>query len=234
MAKLRIHFFQHVPFEGIGCIDFWAQAKGHVLSSTKFYQNDVYPNVDNIDWLIVMGGPMSANDIGQYQWLVEEKKFIDAAIKKNKVVIGICLGSQIIAQVLGAKVFKNEKKELGWFPVTLTDAAKNHPVFESFPEPFIPFHYHNDTFELPKHATLLMSSEACTNQAFVYGKRTFAFQFHAEVTSNGLTEMIENTNEEIIADDFIQDKKTIFDNTSHISVNHNIMRNMLNKIQELT
>ena len=239
MAKLRIHFFQHAPFEGIGCIDFWAQAKGHTVNGTKFYQNDAFPLVDNIDWLIVAGGPFSVNDYEKYYWMKQERAFIEQAIKKNKTVIGICLGAQLVASVLGAKVYRNEKPEIGWHDVTLTDAAKSMEVFGSMPDTFTTFLWHEDTFDLPKNAELLMSSKACTNQAYKAGKRIFGFQFHPEITSGMITEMMEHFNHgndiDHIMDsssEFVQSKSEILEKANLIQSSQEWMRQFLNRLAD--
>ena len=117
---MRIHYFQHVPFEGLGSIEDWIRSEGYDLFSTRFYRNDPLPELDRIDWLIVMGGPMGANDDHIYPWLAAEKKFIGEAIKKGVRILGICLGAQLIASVLGARVYPNAHKEIGWFHVRLT------------------------------------------------------------------------------------------------------------------
>ena len=234
MAKLKIHFFQHVPYEGPGCIDFWAQAKGHTLNGTKFYQNDTVPNIDSIDWLVVLGGPFSVNDAEKYDWMKQEKLLIEQAVKKNKTVIGICLGAQLIASVLGAKVGPNEKKEIGWFDVKLNDTAKQSEIFGFMPESFTAFHWHEETFDLPKHAKLLMSSEACTNQAFQVGKRVFGFQFHPEVTSGILNEMLEGYDKNQESVEFVQSYNEMIEKSENISGTHQMMRQLLNNINDLT
>ncbi|MEO8150112.1 MAG: type 1 glutamine amidotransferase [Bacteroidia bacterium] len=234
MSKLKIHYIQHVPYEGIGCIDYWAQAKGHILTSTKIYEETkVYPPLESFDWLIVMGGPMSVNEPEKNPWMAEEKKFIHEAIKKNKVVIGICLGSQIVASVLGAKVSPNEKKEIGWFDVKLTDAAQQHDAFNMFPESFKTFHWHGETFDLPRHATLLMSSQACKHQAFIHGKRTIGLQFHLEATQAGIKDMIENHKHELGSDDFVQTEEQIMEQSNLVTENHERMRLWLNKLSDI-
>ena len=234
MSKLKIHYLQHVPYEGIGCIDYWAQAKGHVLTSTKLFEEEkIYPALENFDWLIVMGGPMSVNEIEKYPWMVEEKKFIESAIKKNKVIIGICLGSQLVANVLGAKINTNDKKEIGWFNVQLTDAARQHEAFSMFPEEFKTFHWHSETFELPKHATLLMGSETTRHQAFIHGKRTIGLQFHLEATQTGVKDMVENHKHEIGSGDFVQTKEQILEQVEMVTENHELMRLWLNKLSDL-
>lgn len=234
MAKLRIHYIQHVAYEGIGCIDYWAQAKGHVLTSTKIFEEPIiYPSLESFDWLIVMGGPMSVNDIENDYWMVPEKKFIESAIKKNKVVIGICLGSQLVANVLGAKVLPNEKKEIGWFNITLTEAAKQNVLFSSFPESFKTFHWHGETFEIPKHATLMMSSQACNHQAFLYGKRTIGLQFHLEATQSGIKDMMENHIHELGSEEYVQTADEINEQAFLVTENHERMRLWLNKLSDI-
>lgn len=223
----------HVSYEDTGCIDYWIQAKGHSWSVTKFYEADpVLPAFENFDWLIIMGGPMSVHDIMRYPWLVAETKFIGTAIKKNKVVIGICLGSQLIAHALGAKIYSN-KKEVGWHPVQLSHEALEHQLFSFFPEEFNCFHWHGETFELPAHARLLMSSAACVNQAFIYGKRTLAFQFHMEITQAGLKEMIRNNAEDIVVQEHVQHEDEVLSNLHLIEQNHERMRLLLNKISQV-
>lgn len=117
---MRIHYLQHVPFEGLASIEQWATTKDYILSATKFYNGDTLPSVDHLDWVIVMGGPMNIYENDKYPWLTWEKHFIEEAIKKNKIVIGICLGSQLIADVLGSKVYKGQEKEIGWYPIQVT------------------------------------------------------------------------------------------------------------------
>ena len=104
---MKIHYFQHVPFEGLGNIEDWIKSKGHTLSSTHFFKNDTLPQLSEIDWLIVMGGPMNVYEENLYPWLAAEKKFIAKAINEGLRVLGICLGAQLIAAALGAKVYPN-------------------------------------------------------------------------------------------------------------------------------
>src|SRR3990172_6021504 len=139
---MNIHYFQHVPFEGLGCIEGWAQALGHHLSATRFFENEPLPEIEAIDWLVVMGGPMGAGDEDKYSWLPLEKIFIEKAIGQAKVVIGVCLGAQLIADVLGAKVYPNEYKEIGWFPIQITDEGQISSLFGFLPSQFNVFHLH--------------------------------------------------------------------------------------------
>src|SRR6478672_4002501 len=164
MESKHIHYVQHVPFEGLGCIETWAFEKGHTLSATKFYQGDPLPELATIDWLVVMGGPMSGHDETQHPWLKDEKKFIKQAIAAGKTVVGICLGAQLIADVLGAHVYKNTYKEIGWFEVTRT--APENDLLNDLNIPFPVFHWHGDTFDLSDDAQTLLQSKVCANQAF--------------------------------------------------------------------
>ncbi|WP_246275755.1 type 1 glutamine amidotransferase [Brasilonema bromeliae] len=200
---MRIHYLQHVSFEGLASIEQWAIQQGKIISATKFYNGDTLPSVDDLDWVIVMGSPMNIYEDDKYPWLTSEKKFVAEAIKKNKVVIGICLGSQLIADVLGSKVYKGQEKEIGWYPIKLTTEAQNYPVFASLTEPFTVFHWHGDTFDLPPGAVRLAYSEVCSNQAFLYGEKVLGLQFHLESTKDSVRQIIENCASELVAGKYI-------------------------------
>ncbi len=201
---MRIHYLQHVPFEGLASIEQWVTQQGNIISATKFYNGDSLPPVDDLDWVIVMGGPMNIYEDDKYPWLHSEKHFIETAIEKNKVVIGICLGSQIIADVLGSKVYKGQEKEIGWYPITITPEAQDYPVFAAIPQSMNVFHWHGDTFDLPSGAVRLAYSEACANQAFIYGDKVLGLQFHLESTKESVHQIIENCASELVAGKYIQ------------------------------
>jgi GMP synthase (glutamine-hydrolysing) len=114
---MNIHWLQHVPFEGLGCIEPWLAENGHAVSCTRLWADEKVPNTGNVDGLIVMGGPMGVYDDDQHPWLSAEKAFIKEIIDQNKPVLGICLGAQLIADVLGSNVWKNDQKEIGFFPL---------------------------------------------------------------------------------------------------------------------
>lgn len=179
---MRIHSLQHVPFEDIGSMAQDFQARGFRLNTTHWYQGDEAPDLTSFDALIVMGGPMGIYDEDQYPWLADEKMLIKNAIAAGKIVLGICLGAQLIADVLGGKVTRNTHKEIGWFPLQIIPAAAAHPIAKilaKYPEVF---HWHGDTFAIPDGAVWLASSEACAHQAFSYKDRVLGFQFHLETT----------------------------------------------------
>ena len=201
---MRIHYLQHVSFEGPGCISDWAAAKGHELSATRLFAGDALPRLFDVDWVVVMGGPMNIYEEERYPWLVNEKKFIQAAIQADKTVLGICLGAQLIADVLGGPVTRNPVGEIGWFPLRLTPAAVDHPLCAGFPHELYAFHWHGDTFALPAGSTLLARSEACTNQAFIYGHRVVGFQFHLEMRFANAQKLIANCRDEIVEGPYMQ------------------------------
>lgn len=229
MKKLRIHYFQHVPWEGLGSIEEWIKANGHFLTVTKFYQCYGLPQVSDIDWLIIMGGPMNVNDEDQYKWLPDEKKFIKRAIDTGKIVLGICLGSQLISSVLGAKIYKNKEKEIGWFDIELSKAA-NGKMFSGFESPLKVFHWHGDTFDLPENAIHMASSEACKNQAYSYKDKVLALQFHLESTDDSLRDMLERGRMDLSEGKFVQTETEILDNKYLIEMNRKYMFNLLDKM----
>ncbi len=230
---MKLHYFQHVPFEGLGCIADWAYVHRHQITATKMYEGDPFPDVDEFDWLVIMGGPMSVYDHTNCPWLVEEKRCIEQAIAHGKVVIGICLGAQLIANVLGANVYPNTDKEIGWFPVNLTDAAHQSPLFDFLPNTFEVFHWHGDTFDLPSNAIHIARSNACTNQAFVYHDRVVGFQFHMEMTQEGIRSIIHHCAHEIVDGHSIQTAEDIVAYSDHVPYVQGAMVGVLDRLQAL-
>lgn len=204
----RIAYLQHVPFEEPGSILCWATGQGHAVSAIRFFETHSLPALVDFDWLIVMGGPMSVHDDDVYPWLKGEKRFVDQAVSAGKVVIGICLGAQLIADVLGARVFRNAYREIGWFPVRL-QGKEDIAVFRDLPNTIEAFHWHGDTFDLPSGAVEIGSSEACLNQGFVYSENVYAFQFHLEVTLAGAQGLIRYCSEEMVEGKYIQTAEEI-------------------------
>lgn len=179
---MRLHYFQHEPFEGLGMIADWAAQRGHGVSSTAFFQTGAQlPDVHDYDALVVMGGSMGVYDEDRFHWLAAEKAHIRTAIDAGKQVLGICLGAQLIAASLGARVAPHVHKEIGWFPVAMTDAGVAHPLLAGLNHSMSVFHWHGDRFEIPVGAEHLMSSAACDNQAFTLGDKVLALQFHLEM-----------------------------------------------------
>jgi GMP synthase (glutamine-hydrolysing) len=227
---MRICYLQHVPFEGLAGIENWAKSKGHSLDSVKIFNNDPFPSVDGLDWLIVMGGPMSVYEEDKYPWLVQEKRFIRAAVTSGKAVLGICLGAQLIADVLGARVYPNQYKEIGWFPIELTEEGAKSGLFDFMPEQFTVFHWHGDTFDLPEGAVRTARSEGCLNQAFVYGEKVVALQFHMESTKDSIQAIVHNCSDEIVSGKYIQTAGEIFAGEGNLSQINMAMNGLLDRI----
>jgi GMP synthase-like glutamine amidotransferase len=232
MKILRIHYFQHVSFEGLGSIEDWIELNGHSLTSTKFFESTDLPSVEDIDWLIVMGGPMSIYDEEKYPWLRIEKQFIKKAVESGKTVLGICLGSQLISDALGAKVYQNKEKEIGWFNIELTSAAMDGKLLFDMGNIMKVFHWHGDTFDLPSDAIHLARSEGCRNQAFVYYDKVVALQFHLETGWELLLQMIKNGKNELNSGKYIQTEEEILNNKQLIVSNRKVLFKILNRLAQ--
>lgn len=191
-SALRIHYLQHVPFEKPARIATWARRQGHTFTGCRLDRGQPLPALTDFDWLVIMGGPMSVHDEGLYPWFAGEKKLIEQAMKARKRVLGVCLGAQLLADVLGARVYRNAHKEIGWFPVHLTEQATSASLLAGFPEPFTAFHWHGETFEIPAGARHLARNKACENQAFEFEEMALGMQFHLEVTPSVVRTLIQN------------------------------------------
>ncbi len=231
---MRIHYLQHVPFEGLGYLESWARSGGHELSCTRLFQNDPLPSVDQIDWLIVMGGPMGACDDHIFDWLAAEKQFIEKAIEGGKVVLGVCLGAQLIAAVLGARVYPNAHKEIGWFPIEQTAAARNSSLFADWPDRFDVFHWHGDTFDVPDSAVHIARSEACENQAFAYEGRVVGLQFHLELNRENVEALIRNCSADLVQGEFIQTPTRILEPKEDFQQSNSRMSEFLDRLEALS
>ncbi len=231
---MRIHILQHESFESPGFILDWIGEKGHQLTFTKFYEDGMLPLLEDFDWLIIMGGPMGVYEEDKFPWLKLEKEFIKRSIEDRKIVLGICLGSQLIAAVLGAKVYPNKFKEIGWMGVSLTENSRQNFLFSSLPVRMKVFQWHGDTFDLPAGAVYLAESEACKNQAFMYKENVLALQFHCEVTENSLVEMLEAGKNELKKELYFQTAEEILSRKDLISSNNKMMRMLLDKLEILS
>ncbi len=202
---MRIHALTHVPFEGPAGIADWANARGHSMTLTPLYEeSDDLPDPAGFDWLVVMGGPMSIHDEVEYPWLVTEKRLIGETIAAGKTVIGVCLGAQLIAEALGARVYRNPEKEIGWFPIELTEAGRTSPVSGFLAPRIQAFHWHGETFDLPPGAIHLARSAVCEQQAFLYEGRVLGLQCHLESTPRSVADLVAHCADEIVPADHVQ------------------------------
>lgn len=231
---MRVHVVEHVDFERAAKIATWALKNGHQITRTRFYRSEPVPAQEDFDWLIIMGGPMGAYDDDKYPWLIREKEFIKKAIAADKIVLGICLGAQLIAEVIGGRVYKNSQKEIGWFPVDLTEEGRRSPIFTRLPDRLLPINWHGDTFDLPEGATRLAFSEATSNQAFEFGGRTIGLQFHIEWSRGDIEALIENFGNDPMSGKYIQSPEMILAKDDRISNLGNTMEIILDNISGLS
>ena len=204
---MRAHYLQHVPFEGLGSIEPWLRAAGYEITNTRFFESTRLPDINEVDLFIVMGGPMSVNDEAELPWLVQEKHFIRSAIQAGKSVLGVCLGAQLIANAMGARVYRNGEKEIGWFPVQGYSTVDSSSF--RFPPSVEAFHWHGETFDLPSGAVRLGGSEGCENQAFQLGQSVIGLQFHLEATPESAREIVSHCRAELLPSKYVQSETAI-------------------------
>ena len=233
-GNVRVHHLQHVPFEGLGSLGEVLRKRGHQLTATHLYLGEVLPPIDTVDWLIVLGGPMGVYDVSVYPWLHEEKVYIRNAVDAGKAVLGICLGAQLIADVMGAQVRKNGHREIGWFPIRPTAELRSTIFGNVFTEGMEVFHWHGDTFDIPPGGVLLASSEACTNQGFVIDNRVVALQFHLETTMNAAKALIENCGHELDGSRYVQSAIEMLSVESRFNQINLIMHSLLDRLETHT
>lgn len=200
---MRVQILQHVPFEGIGSMAEWFQARGADVRYTRFFEaNAQLPEPASCDLIVAMGGPMSVNDEAELPWLIAEKAFIRRAIDAGVAVLGVCLGAQLIASAVGARVYPNPVAEIGWFAVWRAESVGDDCFV--FPDRVELLHWHGETFELPAGARLLASSEACRHQAFQLGRRVIGLQCHPEMTPQIVADLLAECADELRPGQWVQ------------------------------
>lgn len=188
MRNAKLLIIQHVSFEKPGVIPDWARFNNIDYQVFHIYRNEPLPSPDDFDYLVMMGGPMSVNDHIEYPWIEKEMTLIRQCLVSQVPVIGICLGSQMLAKALGANVYQSTQKEIGWYPVHfetqhLPAGMKVQPISIDV------FHWHGETFDLPDECVRLASSELTPNQFFLYKDLAMGIQFHAEVKAENVQEL---------------------------------------------
>jgi GMP synthase (glutamine-hydrolysing) len=191
MGKVLV--FQHVANEILGTLNPSLKNEGLSIRYVNFDRNpDDAPSVKKYHGLIILGGHMGVYEAEQYTHIKVEMKLIEQALAKEIPILGICLGAQILAHVLGADVRKSPEKEIGWYDIDMTSEALEDPLFKHFKPRERIFQLHGDTFDIPKTAVPLASSKICPGQAFRYGDKAYGLQFHLEVDKAMIYRWLEN------------------------------------------
>jgi GMP synthase-like glutamine amidotransferase len=210
---MRALVLQHVAVEGPGTLASYLGTRGWTLATVALYEGARLPeDAQEYQAVIVMGGPMGVYDEAEYPFLRDEHRFLTRVLGQGVPLLGICLGSQLLAKALGARVYRNRQKEIGWYTVDLTPAGAADPLFASLPSPVPVFQWHGDAFDLPAGATPLASSPLCTHQAFRYGDRVYGLLFHLELTPDIIHSWLATFHDELVrAQDTIDPTRIVAD-----------------------
>lgn len=193
---MSVLILQHAEVEGPGLVEEELRREKIPYQVLILKPDAHFPNLDDLTHIVILGGPMNVYEEDRYPFLKDEDLFIKEAIQRGKFVLGICLGAQLVAKALGAKVPNSPIKEIGWYDVSLTKIGSMDPLFSHLPKTFSVFQWHEDTFEIPHSAILLATSSLVPNQAFRYGDNAYGLQFHIEVTQTMVREWMETYEEE--------------------------------------
>jgi GMP synthase-like glutamine amidotransferase len=219
---MKIHCLVHLDFETLGNIRDWTCEKEHSLSISVPSEKQSYPDPEDIDLLIIMGGLMSVYQEDEYPWLKQEKEFVKSMISCGKAVYGICFGAQMLSEVLGGQVSPNRHREIGWHKVrSLEEFERNSQLFHVQNELTV-FQWHGDAFTLPPGCRRLFESEACPEQGFIYGDKVLALQFHPEVDAECVESLLENCSSDLVEGKYISSENEIrgrndlLENSAHL------------------
>ncbi len=193
---MQVLIIKHVEIEGPGLIGCCLDQKKIPYQVLSLDSGARLPKPEAYTHIVLLGGPMNVHEEDRCPFLKDEDLFIKETIQEGKSILGICLGAQLIAKALGAKVFKAPVKEIGWYDVSLTRIGSRDPLFSNLPKTFPVFQWHEDTFEIPKAGKLVATSSPISHQAFRYGENAYGLQFHLEVTEEMITEWVETYGEE--------------------------------------
>jgi len=221
--NMKACIVQHAYFEGPGVIADWLYGRRFEVNHVRLYAGHCLPDPKDADLVVLMGGPMSVHEEELYPWLAAEKAFIREAIAGGARVLGVCLGAQLIAAALGAAVYPAGYKEIGWFPVKGRQVAGHF----GFPEEFLAFHWHGETFDLPHGAELLASTDACPHQAFELKGQVLGLQFHLEITPEDVARLAHACWAELVPGPYVQASRELMGAPEHYRRIHSLMRELL-------
>ncbi len=236
---MRIHFLQHKSFDAAELIKRWAGAHGYPWTETYAFQGEQLPSADQFDVLISHGGPQSAYEHDKYPWMMDEYELIHQALNKGKKVFGICLGAQMLATALGAKVKKNHTPEIGWHDVFVTNEPSlaeiktekgdyTETYKKCFPPSFSTFNWHYDVFDIPPGATRLFRSAITPNQGFCRGTNVLGLQFHPETVQATLDYLMPMLCPNMVAQyETVHSEANITDGSHNMMHNHTALQTLL-------
>ncbi|RLD98292.1 MAG: hypothetical protein DRI92_04165 [Aquificota bacterium] len=173
---------ENIGIEGPGLWEGVVVEKGVEYRVVEAYEEDVPTDPEPYSHVLILGGPMSANEEDKYPFLTREMELISSCVEVDKPLLGICLGAQLVAKTLGSRIYPAPAKEIGWYTVELTRPAAMDFLFSFMPKEVTVFQWHGETFDLPRHSVRLAASEVCPNQAFRFKNHIYGLQFHLEVT----------------------------------------------------
>ena len=212
-----IHLLEHDTYAGATNIDLWAQQNGHQVERSFLCDNAAMPNPNTFDRLVVTGCFGHAWDEENLPWLRPEKDFVRMILERGIPVLGLCFGAQVLAEILGGRVFINEQPEIGWHEVRLTADGVESDLFESVPELFTSFHWHNDHYSLPAECIRLAESDVSPNQAFVSTKYPAAgIQFHPEYTLDLVQTYAREHGHEWTPGSYVMSRSEVLDQASRL------------------
>jgi GMP synthase-like glutamine amidotransferase len=225
---MKLAIIQHVPFETPGYfLNIFDKYRARVDIFYAWKPDGLPDDIQDHDILLIMGGPMNIYEEDRYPWLKKEKALIHSAIGNTKVVIGVCLGAQLIAHSLGASVYKNNTREIGWFPVQKT----NDTIFNFLPDFATVFHWHGECFDVPKACISFYKSEITRSQAFIYQDRVLAIQFHMEMNRESGSLLCGYCRDELDGSEYVMSENEIMEGFSVFGdSNKKMLRNMISWI----
>lgn len=184
MARHKVLVLQHIECEPPGAFGDVLRERGADVVPVELDEGASLPDWRRFDHIIAMGGPMSVNDDERLPWLTDEKRLVSEAVRAGTPFWGVCLGAQLLAASLGARVYAGPQPEIGLVPVRLAEGARDDPLFCDLAEQLVTFQWHGETFDVPEGGVLLAESDLFPNQAFRWGRRAYGIQFHLEVSSD--------------------------------------------------
>jgi GMP synthase (glutamine-hydrolysing) len=227
---MNVCCLEHASFEGPGSIVAWADERGHDVRTVRLYRDEPLPSVEEVDLLVVMGGPMSVRDEAAYPWLMAERRLIARCLAGGHFVFGVCLGSQLLAESLGARVYRNRFKEVGWLPLKQVSPHSSSHLLGQLPREFTAFHWHGETYDLPSGTTHVARSEGCSIQAFEH-PYALGLQFHLEITPDGIACLIRECASEIGSGPYEQTRDQMLAGTDQCRANSELLARILNGIE---